>query len=100
MFKTLIDCESKSYGLELLIQETAHMEDLGASNVKTFKVLERWFKKNVKFSFYALNGNRLDEINVKDFPLPQKLMKRFIKQNYPFFLKENNGAVILCMTLI
>jgi len=35
MFKTLIDCESKSYGLELLIQETAHMEDLGASNVKT-----------------------------------------------------------------
>ena len=72
MFKTLIDCESKSYGLELLIHETAHMEDLG-----------------------ALNGNRLDEINVKEFPPPQKLMKRFIKQNYPFFfLKENNGAVI------
>ncbi len=96
MLKAYLDCNSKTYGLEVIIHEAVHMEDVGAPKFKTFKELERWSKneENIKFNLYTTEHKYLGEIAVNDFPTPNELVNTFLRQNYPDIIEDDSNAIL------
>lgn len=96
MAKAFLDCGSPSFGLDTVVHEAVHMEDFGVPSFKTIEEVEQWFEKNKnpRLNFFTLDEKYLPEMSVTRLPSPNKLINRFLKENYPEILEEETSTIL------
>jgi hypothetical protein len=90
-----IDCESATLGIEVVIHEAVHFEDLGVPAGINEEELVVWFQKpsNIKFNIFLIDGSKGGEINVANLPKPQKMIMSFLKKYYPHILNDDSHTL-------
>lgn len=89
------DCERPTKGIDVIIHEAVHFEDLGAPAGLSYAELKKWHKENpvVKANFINLNNKHVGSIELSKSPSPKKLVMGFLKQNYPNVMKSKKHPI-------
>lgn len=90
-----IDCESPTKGMEVVIHETVHFEDLGIPTKITAIELEEWFRNNpiMKADIYSLDGIHNGAIILDNAPTPKTLVLKFLNENYAEVMKNEDHPI-------
>lgn len=90
-----LDCNSNTLGLEAVIHEATHFEDLGVPAGFNEKEVEIWLSKasNVNFNLFLIDNSKRGEIEVNQAPEPQESILSFLKEYYPNILSDESHTI-------
>lgn len=95
MFQQFLDCQSETLGLEVIIHEAAHMEDVGAPAFSSAEEMGKWFEdlSRINFDLTLMSYEKIGELKTKDFPSPHVMVNAFMQKHYPEILSDDGHSI-------
>jgi hypothetical protein len=90
------DCDRPTFGIDVIIHEAIHLEDLGVPAGLSRLEVETWFKNHthkLKANFISLNNQHKGSLNLSESPSPKKLVMNFLKKHYLSILNDREHPI-------
>lgn len=84
MMHAFIDCSVSTLGIEVVLHEAVHAEDLGIPSGTKLEDLVAWFEQNpnAEANLFSLDQKHIGAIKLPDAPTPKSLVLKFLNENY------------------
>ncbi len=95
MMHGFLDCSLSTFGMEVVVHEAVHTEDLGVPAGLKLEELENWFieNPNAEANLFSLDKKHIGAISLLNAPTPKVLVLKFLSENYPDVMGDSEHPI-------